>query len=252
MLRIHSLHRFATLGLLLLALAGPSVSHAATAVVAEIEYASPDQSVWTIRTDPGGMPVNPLLRVADALFGRAGMAWRSRTYPASRLFLNLQEGTSHFSMLVRAPALADCCLFSRKPLTSAEIRVYRRAGTPSVRAREDLAGKSVIVIRGYSYGGLAAHIADERHRIVSEATNSHQSAIRMLERGRADYLVDYAGPAAEAMAAEGVSGLESDLLVRQDVYLVLSKRYPDAAAVMARLEAIADTLDIEALMRQGR
>ena len=116
----------------------------------EIEYASPDQSVWTTRVNAQGEPDNPLLRVAEALFSKAGVPWHSKSYPAARLFKYLQSGVVQFSMLVKATGLQECCLFSRKPVAIAEIRAYRRAGTAPIRVTEDLAGKQVITIRGYS------------------------------------------------------------------------------------------------------
>jgi ABC-type amino acid transport substrate-binding protein len=214
----------------------------------EIEYASPDQSVWTTRVKEGGEPDNPLLRVAGALFAKAGIPWHGKSYPASRLFAYLQDGTAQFSMLVRVPALQDCCLFSKKPVTTAEIRAYRRTGTAPIKVREDLAGKSVITIRGYSYGGLVNFLADERNRVTNHVTQAHASAFRMLESGRADYVIDYAGPANEVLAAEPIAGMSFDVLTRQEVYLVLSRTYPDAQGVMDRLEAIVATLDVEGLI----
>lgn len=218
----------------------------------EIEYASPDQSVWTTRLNDKGEPDNPLLQVAEVLFSRTGIPWRARSYPASRLFVYLQNGTAQFSMLVRAPALTECCLFSRKPVAAAEIRVYRRVGTEPVKSREGLVGKSVIAIRGYSYGGLLNFITDEKQRIVSHVTSGHVSGFRMLTSGRADYLIDYAAPATEVIEAERIEGVESELLSRQEVYLVLSRQYPDAANVMARLEGVLDTIDVTKLMQRQR
>lgn len=218
----------------------------------EIEYASPDQSVWTTRLNDKGEPDNPLLQVAEMLFSRTGIPWRAKSYPASRLFVYLQNGTAQFSMLVRAPALAECCLFSRKPVAVAEIRVYRRAGTEPVKTREGLVGKSVIAIRGYSYGGLLNFITDEKQRIASHFTQGHASAFRMLAGGRADYLIDYAAPAGEAMQAEGIEGVESELLSQQEVFLVLSRQYPDAVNVMTRLESVLETIDVNELLRRSR
>jgi len=195
-----------------------------------------------------GEPDNPLLPVAAALFSKMGIPWRARTYPASRMFSYLQDGTAQFSMLVKAPSLQACCLLSRKPVATAEIRAYRRAGTAPARTREDLAGKQVIAIRGYSYGGLAAYLADPGNRITVHETQAHASAFKMLANARADYLIDYAGPAGEVLAAEPVEGMVYDVLSRQDVHLVLSKNYPNAAQVMQHLEAILATLDVDALM----
>jgi len=220
----------------------------AAPVPPSIEYASPDQSVWTTRTLENGDPANPLAALAAALFSKAGIAWTAKTYPASRLFSYLQNGTAEFAMLVKAPSLQACCLFSRKPVATAEIRAYRRAGTAPAKSREDLAGKQVIAIRGYSYGGLATYLGDPQNRITVHDTQTHASAFRMLANARADYLLDYAGPAGEVLAAEPIEGIGFDVLSRQDVHLVLTKNYPGAPQLMQRLEAIVATLDVEALM----
>lgn len=219
---------------------------------AELEYASPDQSVWTTRTNAGGQPDNPLQSVAAALFARANLPWQHQVYPASRMFKRLQEGSAQFSMLVKAPALQECCLWSRKPVLSAEIRAYRRDGSAPIRSRDDFAGKNVVTIRGYSYAGLRDWLADPARQVALSDAPTHAAAFRMLARGRADYVIDYGGPAAEVLAAEPIAELRSDLLNRQEVFLVLSKSYPDAARVMARLEAIAEALNIPEIVRTHR
>ena len=233
--------------LIVLLMAGP-----AAAAQPELEYAYPDQSVWTTRVNDKGEPDNPLFRLAEVLFSRAGIPWHGKGYPAARMFDYLKDGTAQFSMLVDAPALSECCLVSRKPVATAEVHVHRFATTPPVASREDLVGKSVITIRGYSYGGLAGFLADPRNRVEHSVAARHDAAFSMMEAGRGNYLVDYAGPAAEVLAARPVPGLVHDVLARQDVFLVLAKSYPDAAAVMARLEAIADTLDKPAILNIGR
>lgn len=216
----------------------------------EIEYGAPDQSVWTTRVNAQGEPDNPLLDVAAALFSRAGIPWHGKSYPATRLFKYLQDGTPvQFSMLVRAPALQECCLWSRKPVTTAEIRAYHFGNQPTPKSRDDLAGKRVITIRGYSYAGLRDFIADPRNRIVNNESPTHAAAFRMLAGGRADYLIDYAGPANEVLAAEPLADMRFAVLARQEVHLVLAKNYPDAARVMARLENIVEALDVPQLLK---
>jgi hypothetical protein len=215
----------------------------------EIEYAYPDTSVWTIRTDQDGRPDNPLLRLAAELFRQAGVRWHGAAYPAVRLFNALEDGTAQFSMLVKAPALARCCLMSRAPVAASEIRVYHRESMAPVLRREDLAGFRVILIRGYSYAGLADFLADPANRIAAEATTRHEMAFAMLAAGRGDYLVDYAGPADEVLAARPMPELRSEVLSRQEVFLVLRKTYPEAPALLARLEAIAASLDREAILK---
>ena len=244
--------RFRAVGLLV-ALLGLGAMTAEAAPVQELEYAYPDQSIWTTRLDKNGEPDNPLLRLAEAMFGKAGIPWRSKTYPAARLFSYLQDGTSQFSMLVKSPSLEACCLSSRKPVATTELRAYRRANTPPIRSKEDLVGKEVIAIHGYSYAGLLNFLKDPANRIGNNSTVSHDSAFVMLERGRADYLLDYAGPAAEVLAAHPIKDMEYDVISRLDVHLILARSYPDATSVMSRLEEIADTLTMDGSPRpQGK
>lgn len=221
---------------------------AQAAALTPIEYTAPDQSVWTTRTNAQGEVDNPLFRVAGALFARAGIPWQGNTYPAARMFKYLQEGRAQFSMLVRAPSLQECCLFSSKPVAVAEIRAYRRAGAPAVHRVEDLFGQKVITIRGYSYGGMARLLSDAAHRVDKHEAPGHAAAFRMLASGRADYLLDYAGPAREIIADESLPAIESDLLSAQEVYLVLSRSYPDAESVMQRLERIVADPEVSRLL----
>lgn len=221
----------------------------ADVVLPEIEYANPDQSVWTTRLDERGEPDNPLYRVATPLFAKAGIPWHGKSYPAARMFKYLQDGTAQFSMLVKAPALGDCCLLSRRPVTAVEISVYHLDSVPPVKTRADLIGKTVITIHGYSYAGLLAFIDEHRNRITNNVAPTHAAAFRMLAHNRADYVIDYTGPAAEVLATNAIPGLRSEPMTRQDVHLVLSRTYPDAAGVMTRLESILETLDVEKLMR---
>lgn len=214
-----------------------------------IEYAYPDQSVWTTKVDAAGNPENPLLRLVGAIFSRADIPWSAQSYPAGRMFEALRVGRANFSMLVDSPALRECCLLSKKPVAGTELRVYGAPEAAPIRSREDLAGKNVILIRGYSYAGLRDFVADERNRMSSHMAATHLDAFRMLAHGRADYVLDYVGPANEIMAAQPNEPLVSYVLSRVDVYLVLSKAYPQAEAVMARLEAIADDLPKEAVLK---
>ena len=210
----------------------------------ELEYAYPDISVWTTQRDEQGKLKNPLVQLAEPLFREAEIPWHPRDYPAKRMFSNLRQGISKFSMLVNASSLLQgCCLVSNNPVARVEINVFYSEGSEPVASIEELHDKSVITIAGYSYAGYKKYIQDSDHGITNVSAPNHFSAFGMLARGRADYVLDYAFPAAEVLAAEPIRGIRFFTLKKADVFLILHKDYPDAVNVMQRLETIAKQLD---------
>lgn len=221
------------------------------AALPEIEYGYPDQSVFVATTNAKGQPDSPMTRVAGTLLERAGLAWRAVPYPASRLFSNLQNGSTKFSILVRGSTLDACCILSHKPIYRTTLNVYYIGDKPPVKSKDDLAGKHLITIRGYSYAGLLQYITDAANRIDHQSAGSHRAAFDMLKAGRADYVLDYASAAGDILAESPIGNLRSYPIDQLEIHLVLSKTYPDAERLMARLEDIARGLDVEAIL-QGR
>lgn len=215
----------------------------------EIEYGYPDQSIFVATINDKGQPDTPMTFLAEAVLTRAGLPWHAMPYPARRLFDNLKSGETNFSILVRASSLVDTCIFSKKPVYSTDLNVYSIGDKPPVTSKEDLAGKQIITIRGYSYGGLLKFISDPANKVTNEVASTHKAAFRMLENRRADYLVDYASAANDILAESPVAGIKANSLSRLDIFLVLSKSYPDAENLMTRLEKIVDTLDVNAVLK---
>jgi hypothetical protein len=215
----------------------------------EFIYGYPDVSVWTTRRNADGQLKNPLLNVADTLFEQAGISFKAKPYPAKRLFSYLKKGVIPFSMLVRASSLEACCLFSSNPVTSTELRIYRRSASPAIKAKEDLAGKRVIMIRGYSYGSLGKYLRAQENQVQIIDAAGHEAAFQLLERNRGDYVIDYQGPAEEMLFDNPIADLAYDSFKRLDVYLVLSRDYPNAYRLMDHLEARVAELDVPTLLR---
>lgn len=208
------------------------------------EYVYPDQSIWTTKRDSKGILQNPLLKVADSLFSDLQVTWTAKPYPANRMFERLEEGKSNFSILVKASRLKNSCIFSKMPVTYSELRVYRRSGASPVNKLEDFANKQVITIRGYSYGKIGKYLKTPDNKVTIYEAPQHQSAFSMLNHARADYLLDYSGPSEEMLEAEPVPDVSYDVLARLDVFLVLSKTYPNAHEVMTTLEEAFQKIDV--------
>lgn len=183
-----------------------------------------------------------LVHLSKTMFERAGLRTRSSILPAQRLFENLANGSIDFSMVVRNPMLDRCCLYSNKVVFREELRVYHAADKPPVTNKEALAGKHIITIQGFSYAGLNKFINDRNNYILSEVAPTHAAAFAMLDAGRADYVLDYAGPAASGLLAHPVRNLRFEVIDHLDIYLVLSRKFPNAEQLLPRLSAIVTEL----------
>ncbi len=192
-----------------------------------------------------GKPDGYLVRLSAAMFARAGVRAHIAIYPAPRLFENLANGEIDFSMLVHNPVLDACCLYSKKAVVQDELRVYHAPGKLPVRSKDDLAGKHIITIQGFSYAGLIKFINNPHNRIINEVAPTHQAAFEMLEAGRADYVLDYAGPATIGLASHPLPDVRFEAIDTLDIYLVLSKNYPGAAQLLERLEVVVKKLQRE-------
>lgn len=226
----------------LLLLSAPASQPLAEEAASSLEYALPDQSIWTTHTTSAGVPDNPLVKYAASLFAKAGLAYHVATYPSARLFNRLKDEPGVFSMLVESAAVRACCLVSSHPVAHTDLMAYRLEGAPALKGPEDLKGRHLILIRGYSYGELAAILKSPDSRLQIDLAATHDTGFAMLERGRGDYLLDYAGPATEVLMGHPMAHLNWQRLSRSEVYLVLSKTYPQAEELMKRLEAAAATL----------
>lgn len=216
--------------------------------ITPIEYGFPDQSIFVATTGSNNTPDSPMKHLAAILMKKAGIPWQATAYPAKRLFRNLKAGTTNFSILVRASSLKECCLFSKKPVYSTTLNIYTIGTNPLVKSKDELAGKSVITIRGYSYAGILKFVSDPKNDVTVYPTGTHQAAFKMLKNGRAEYLLDYESAASFILAENPIEGIKSSSISSLDIYLVLSKSYPDAEKMMKRLEGIVETLDVPGIL----
>ncbi|HEY8099510.1 MAG TPA: transporter substrate-binding domain-containing protein [Burkholderiaceae bacterium] len=249
-IRVHRL--FAALGVMLvIALWWDNVEAAATATPAQTSSLAigfpefPPLSFTNVNGEPDGY----LVYLSAALFARAGISSHVHIYPAPRLFDNMANGSLDFSMLVHNHVLDACCLFSRQAVVREYLRVYHVNGKSPIHDKNELVGKRIITIQGYSYAGLINFINDPKNRITNEVAPTHEAAFTMLDAGRADYVLDYTGPATSGLTAHPVKNLRFEVIDYLDIYLVLSKAYPDAEHLLARLTTLVKNMQNEPKFR---
>lgn len=166
--------------------------------------------------EPDGRFIDLTRQVAE----EAGYQLEFIYLPAARVYHYLQSGSIDVWQGFRGnPALGEQVLESRMVPIRAAYGVWYLGTTPQPRHFRDLYGTTLITITGYNYAGLAGYL---RQNNVLRAVNTvdHRSALKMLERGRGEYLLNYQEPVLDLLLAEPVPGIRfTPMWVRDATWL---------------------------------
>lgn len=180
-----------------------------------------------------------LFDVWNDLAARVGIAYAPVSLPPARLVKTLADGDIDVSMTpISFPDFIGKTLFSKLPATHIVLEAYNFWPAPKLNGLSDLRGHSVILQQGYGYGGLLAYLKAPENRIsVAGTVPSAEVGMRMLEAGRADFLLNYR-PSIEALrGALNLQGLQATVLSDVPIHVVLSKSVPNSELLMARFDA---------------
>lgn len=189
-------------------------------------------------SDSQGRPSGAILHLTRRLLEHAGYAVTTRAYPSARLYSGLQDGSVH--IWPGAPGkseLLEHTLETRAVIGEIALNLYFRKDTLLPRLPDDLKNSGVIMITGYTYWEpVNRMINDPRLAIEQHRTSTHTAALEMLQRRRAEYLLDYQTPVEQARRRLGMGELPFIQLQRIPLKLIISRHTPGA-------EALRDALD---------
>ncbi|GAB3734147.1 ABC transporter substrate-binding protein [Silanimonas algicola] len=169
----------AACALLLVAVGGAA---AASTVVVQFDANSPP----TMYRGPDGRAEGLYPTIVREVFRRLGRPVEVRAVPFKRLIRDLQSGRSAAGGVVWTPRREAFAAYSA-PYAVERIEVYSRADGASRFTRlEDLHGRRVGVIRGWSYGEHLDEGAREARWQVEEVDSDVQN-LSKLASGRIDY-----------------------------------------------------------------
>lgn len=150
-----------------------------------------------------GVFIDLTRRVAE----EAGYDLNFRYLPVSRTYYYLRTGgIDIWPGVTDVPALKGEVLESFVSPLPFQLSAWGMAKMPPVLHFDDLKGKRLILISGYTYGGLAKHLESTPGILITEAPN-HLAALAMLNRGRGDYLLDYQDPVKAVLKEFPVRGV---------------------------------------------
>ncbi|MFY7960365.1 MAG: substrate-binding periplasmic protein [Elsteraceae bacterium] len=173
------------------------------------------------------------------LTARVGVTYVPVSLPPARLVKSLADGDVDVSMTpITFPEFIGKTLFSKRPAANIILEAYNFWPAPKLNSLRDLNGRSVILQQGFGYGGLINYFKAPENRItIAGSVPNPEVGMRMLEAGRADFLLHYR-PSIQALgAAFDFQGLQATVLSDVPIHVVLSKSVPNSAILMARFDA---------------
>lgn len=185
-----------------------------------------------------GKPKGNLIEMMEKVAADQGIVYKAESAPARRIFSGVPEG--EFQMFLGVKSVKDfegTTLASTAPIGTIELNAYGLGEAPAVKAKEDLSGKAAVVLTGYSYGGWRPWMEDPANKVTLVEARTAEQALNLLQAGRAPLLLQYTLPMKQALGGKAVPELKATPISAIDVYFVVSKKTPDAAALLAKLEA---------------
>ncbi|MEE2002295.1 transporter substrate-binding domain-containing protein [Alkalimonas sp. MEB108] len=159
-------------------------------------------------------------------------------YPTRRMIHLLNEGSLDFAVVMTS-VLKDQRLYriSQSPVTSMQLAAYWLDNRPAVERIGDLFGARVVLMGGFSYGGIR-HMLEPDYGIVREVIEVHQHAlgIEALRMNRGDYLLNYKETATLQLPENEAAAIHYRVLSTIDVHFLLRADLPGSEALMQKIE----------------
>ncbi len=190
-------------------------------------YEAKENGAW------GGEMLDLFGRITDKL----GMTYAATVAPTPRVVQNLVDGTADVALVVPTLFTGKDVLIGAADAVVLDLRVYAIGEDPAVASMEDLRGKSVILMLGYSYGAIRPFIMKPENNVkISVEARSHEQSLAALVGKRGDYLLNYENLISRVVKSQPVEGLKSRSLSKVPVRLIVTKTRPDAPALLEKLE----------------
>jgi len=189
-------------------------------------------------TNDQGQADGFLLKKAQQVIKRAGYQIKYRALPTKRLKKYLATGKIDLWLAI-TPSLAEkqALLVGMQPLSIIKLNLYSLNDISSAKLT-NLTNESVIILRGYSYGGVIDYINNKKHNINVQVSNTHESALDMLASGHGDYLLAYQQPTEQALQSIHIKHLYFNNLSNLPIYFILSKKVLHAEKILMKLEEV--------------
>jgi len=187
-------------------------------------------------TDELGNPKGLLIELAKMVIPKAGYKWTAHSRPTKRMANDIVVGDLDLWIgLSTLPEFEDTTFIGKPIVSTIELNSYWLGDKPAIHTKEDLSGKRVITLHGYSYGGWIKYIQNPVNNVTECRSFSHEQAVNMLKYDRCDYLLNYAGPMENKLKSISIDELNKNRISALEARFVVSKKTKNAQQLLEAL-----------------
>ncbi len=188
-------------------------------------------------TNQQGKAAGSLIRLTRKVLENAGFQMQAHTYPTNRMIKQITQGKIDLWVgLATIPQFTGNTLIGESEVMEITLQSYSIGNKSSINTQQDLNEKNIIILRGYSYGGWINYIKDPANNVHFLEVDSHEKALELLSRGRADYLLDYKGPTTLALQKMPIENISANKISSFAAHFVVSKAIKKPAQLLKRIE----------------
>ncbi len=187
-------------------------------------------------TEGGHISGGACIDITRAVLAEMGRDAEFIHMPPKRLLHSIANGQLDIAhLLMNFPLPQEQVLFSSAPIFITRLNAYSLAEQEPIDNVHDLEGQSVIILLGYSYGGIAKFLHKPESRVKTLTAKTPEAGLTMLQAKRASYLLIYQGAANEIMQEIQNNGLQQQTLMVTPITWAISTSTPDAEKLIQEL-----------------
>lgn len=192
-------------------------------------------------TDEHGNPSGVIIDITSKTLKKAGYHWTAKSLPAKRLAKMLTNGDVQLWIgLSTLPEFKGKTYVGNSVVKKLQLRAYTIGKRKPILTTNDLIGQTILILRGYSYGGWINFIKDPENQIDYLEFNSHKSAFKWLDvcskKTLPCYLLNYKHPSEIVLRSANFQNIQYNEISELNIHFVVTKQMDDAAVVLDKIE----------------
>ncbi len=204
-------------------------------------------------TDEQGNPAGIVIDITSKTLNQAGYKWTAKSLPTKRMAHMLTKG--HIQLwigLSTLPEFKDKTYIGESVVEKLILRAYTVGNRKPILKQADLIGQTILILRGYSYGGWINFIKDPLNQIQFFEFDSHEEAFKGIDdfsKTNKCYLLNYKHPSDIVLKKLNLSDIQFNDISSLNIHFVVTRQMPDAKNVLNRIENAFQQLQEDGVLK---